>query len=248
MRADIITLLPQIFEKVFDESVLGSAVKNGLIDIVLHQFRDYGDGRHKTVDDTPFGGGPGMVFKPAPLVNCIRDVRKLGIPAPVIGLTPQGATLNQKLVKELAGFDRIILVCGRYEGFDERIIHEFDFQLSIGDYVLTGGEIAAMTVVDAVSRMIPGTVGCEDSVIQDSFYDGVLDHPQYTRPASWEGLDVPSVLQEGNHGLINKYRRSRSLLTTAVSRPDIFASADLSDSDKDIFQNLLSLEDSNNLK
>lgn len=248
MRVDIITLLPQIFEKVFDESVLGSAVKNGLIDIVLHQFRDYGDGRHKTVDDTPFGGGPGMVFKPAPLVNCIRDVRKLGIPAPVIGLTPQGAPLNQNLVKELAEFDRIILVCGRYEGFDERIIHEFDFQLSIGDYVLTGGEIAAMTVVDAVSRMIPGTVGCEDSVIQDSFYDGVLDHPQYTRPASWEGLDVPSVLQEGNHALINKYRRSRSLLTTVVSRPDIFASADLSDSDKEIFQSLLNLEDTNNLK
>lgn len=248
MRADIITLLPQIFEKVFDESVLGSAVKNGLIDIVLHQFRDYGDGRHKTVDDTPFGGGPGMVFKPAPLVNCIRDVRKLDIPAPVIGLTPQGVPLNQDLVKELAGFDRIILVCGRYEGFDERIIHEFDFQLSIGDYVLTGGEIAAMAVIDAVSRMIPGTVGCKDSVIQDSFYEGVLDHPQYTRPAEWEGLEVPSILQEGNHALINKYRRSRSLLTTAVSRPDIFASADLSDSDKELFQTLLSQEDSNNLK
>ena len=186
MRVDIITLLPQIFEKVFDESVLGAAVKNGLIDIVLHQFREYGEGRHKTVDDTPFGGGPGMVFKPAPLVNCIRDVRKKGIHAPVIGLTPQGMPLNQCLVKELALFDRIILVCGRYEGFDERIINEFDFQLSIGDYVLTGGEIAAMTVVDAVSRMIPGTVGCEESVIQDSFYEGILDHPQYTRPANWE--------------------------------------------------------------
>ena len=239
MRVDIITLLPQIFEKVFDESVLGSAVKNGLIDIVMHQFRDYGDGRHKTVDDTPFGGGPGMVFKPAPLVNCIRDVRKLDIPAPVKGLTPQGAVLNQNLVKELSKFDRIILVCGRYEGFDERIISEFDFQLSIGDYVLTGGEIAAMTVVDAVSRMIPGTVGCQDSVIQDSFYEGVLDHPQYTRPATWEGLSVPSVLQEGNHAFINKYRRSRSLLTTAISRPDVFAAADLSESDKEVIQDLL---------
>ncbi len=248
MRVDIITLLPQIFDKVFDESVLGSAVKNGLIEVVMHQFRDYGDGRHKTVDDTPFGGGPGMVFKPAPLTNCIRDVRKLGIPAPVIGLTPQGVPLNQKLVKELAKFDRIILVCGRYEGFDERILHEFDFQLSIGDYVLTGGEIAAMTVVDAVSRMIPGTVGCQDSVIQDSFYDGVLDHPQYTRPANWEGLAVPQVLQDGNHALINNYRRSRSLLTTAVSRPDVFAAADLSDDDKKAFQELLSSSDINKLK
>ncbi|MBP5468867.1 MAG: tRNA (guanosine(37)-N1)-methyltransferase TrmD [Candidatus Riflebacteria bacterium] len=239
MRVDIITLLPQIFEKVFDESVLGSAVKNGLIDIVMHQFRDYGDGRHKTVDDTPFGGGPGMVFKPSPLVNCIRDVRKMSIPAPVIGLTPQGVSFNQDLVKEMAQFDRIILVCGRYEGFDERIIHEFDFQLSIGDYVLTGGEIAAMTVVDAVSRMIPGTVGCQDSVIQDSFYEGMLDHPQYTRPSIWEGLEVPKVLQNGNHALINKYRRSRSLLTTSVTRPDVFATCDLSDSDKEIFQELI---------
>ena len=240
MRVDIITLLPQIFEKVFDESVLGSAVKNGLIDIVMHQLRDYGEGKHKTVDDTPFGGGPGMIFKPSPLVNCIRDVRKLSIPAPVIGLTPQGASLNQDLVKELAKFDRIILVCGRYEGFDERIIHEFDFQLSIGDYVLTGGEIAAMTVVDAISRMIPGTVGCQDSVIQDSFYEGMLDHPQYTRPSIWEELEVPKVLQNGIHALINKYRRSRSLLTTAVSRPDVFVSTDLSDSDKEIFQELIS--------
>ena len=234
MRVDIITLLPQIFEKVFDESVLGSAVNNGLINIVLHQFRDYGDGRHKTVDDTPFGGGPGMVFKPKPLVSCIRDVRKLDVPAPVIGLTPQGVRLNQNLVKELAKFDRLILVCGRYEGFDERILHEFDFQLSIGDYVLTGGEIAAMTVVDSVSRMIPGTVGC-----QDSFYDGVLDHPQYTRPASWEGLEVPKVLQEGNHALISKYRRSKSLINTLVNRADVFSTTELEDLDKDLIQELL---------
>ncbi len=240
MRVDIITLLPQIFENVFDESVLGSAVKSGLIDIVLHNFRDYGDGKHKTVDDTPFGGGPGMVFKPTPLVNCIRDVRKKSIPAPVIGLTPQGEPFTQNLGKELAKFDRLILVCGRYEGFDERIIHEFDFQLSIGDYVLTGGEFAAMTVVDAISRMIPGTVGCQDSVIQDSFYEGILDHPQYTRPASWEGLEVPNVLLNGNHAFINKYRRSRALLTTIVSRPDVFATTNLSDSDKDIIQELIS--------
>ena len=239
MRVDIITLLPTIFDKVFDESVLGSAVRNGLIDIAVHQFRDYGDGRHRTVDDTPFGGGPGMVFKPAPLVNCIRDVRRLAGPGPVNGLTPQGAQLNQNLVRQLADFDRLILVCGRYEGFDERIIHEFDLQLSIGDYVLTGGEIAAMTIVDAVSRMIPGTVGRQESVEQDSFYQGLLDHPQYTRPAVWEGLAVPQVLQDGNHAHITSFRHCRSLLTTAVSRPDVFAVADLNEEDRDSLQSLL---------
>lgn len=240
MRVDIVTLLPGIFDKVFDESVLGSAVRNGLIEIALHHFRDYGDGRHRTVDDTPFGGGPGMVLKPGPLVNCLRDVRRSGPPGPVIGLTPQGVKLNQELVKELAGFERIILVCGRYEGFDERIINEFDLQLSIGDYVLTGGEIAAMTVVDAVSRMIPGTVGRQESVEQDSFYEGLLDHPQYTRPANWEGLEVPMVLQDGNHAHIDKFRHCRSLLTTAVSRPDVLAVANLSDDDREALQSLLS--------
>jgi len=239
MRVDIVTLLPTIFDKIFDESVLGSAVRNGLIEIALHHFRDYGDGRHRTVDDTPFGGGPGMVLKPKPLVSCLRDVRKLGVPAPVIGLTPQGIRLDQQVVKELAGFERIILVCGRYEGFDERIVHEFDLQLSIGDYVLTGGEIAAMAVVDAVSRMIPGTVGSKESVEQDSFYRGLLDHPQYTRPAIWEDFEVPQVLQDGNHAHIDKFRTARSLLNTAINRPDVLALADLSDDDRVALQTLL---------
>ncbi|MDD2998914.1 MAG: tRNA (guanosine(37)-N1)-methyltransferase TrmD [Erysipelotrichia bacterium] len=245
MRVDIVTLLPGVFDKIFDESVLGSAIRNGLIEIVVHQLREYGDGRHRTVDDTPFGGGPGMVLKPAPLVACLRDVRRLGSSAPVIGLTPQGLPLDQTLVKELAGFERIILVCGRYEGFDERIVHEFDLQLSIGDYVLTGGEIAAMAVVDAVSRMIPGTVGSHESVEQDSFYEGLLDHPQYTRPAAWEGLKVPKVLQDGNHAHIEKFRHCRSLLTTAVSRPDVFAAANLSEKDREALQSLLLSEQKN---
>jgi tRNA (guanine37-N1)-methyltransferase len=239
MRVDIITLIPSVFDKLFDESVLGSAVKNGLIDVNIHQFREYGDGKHRTVDDTPFGGGPGMVFKPDPMIRCINDIRKLGVVAPVIGLTPQGIPLNQKIVKELATLDRIILVCGRYEGFDERIVHEFDLQLSIGDYVLTGGEIAAMTIVDAISRMIPGTVGCHESVEQDSFYEGLLDHPQYTRPANWKGFQVPTVLTDGNHAHIKEFRHSRSLLNTAVNRPDVFSAAELSDEDRKSFQLLL---------
>lgn len=242
MRVDIVTLLPGIFDNVFAESVLGSAVRNGLIEIALHNFRDYGDGRHRTVDDTPFGGGPGMLLKPGPLVNCLDDVRSAAQPAPVIGLTPQGLKFDQQVARQLAGFSRIILVCGRYEGFDERIISEFDLQLSIGDYVLTGGEIAAMAVVDAVSRMIPGTVGRQESVEQDSFFDGLLDHPQYTRPATWEGKGVPAVLQEGNRALIEEWRRARSLLTTAVNRPDVFREAVLNDKERQNFQQLLKTE------
>lgn len=242
MRVDIITLLPGIFDNVFAESVLGSAIRNGLIEIVLHNFREYGDGRHRTVDDTPFGGGPGMVLKPGPLINCLNEVRKAAQPAPVIGLTPQGVRFDQQAARQLAQFERIILVCGRYEGFDERIINEFDLQLSIGDYVLTGGEIAAMAVVDAVSRMIPGTVGRQESVEQDSFFDGLLDHPQYTRPATWEGQKVPAVLQEGNHALIEEWRRARSLLTTAVNRPDVFRNAVLNDKERQNFQQLLKTE------
>lgn len=239
MRVDIVTLLPGIFDNVFAESVLGSAIRNGLIEIVLHNFREYGDGRHRTVDDTPFGGGPGMLLKPGPLINCLNEVRKAAQPAPVIGLTPQGVRFDQQAARQLAQFERIILVCGRYEGFDERIINEFDLQLSIGDYVLTGGEIAAMAVVDAVSRMIPGTVGRQESVEQDSFFDGLLDHPQYTRPATWEGKKVPAVLQEGNHALIEEWRRARSLLTTAVNRPDVFRNAVLNDKERQNFQQLL---------
>ncbi|GAB4277924.1 MAG: tRNA (guanosine(37)-N1)-methyltransferase TrmD [Candidatus Rifleibacteriota bacterium] len=239
MRVDIVSLLPGIFENVFDESVLGSAIRNGLIEIVLHNFREYGDGRHRTVDDAPFGGGPGMVLKPGPLINCLNDIRAAGISAPVIGLTPQGVPFKQSVARQLAEFDRVILVCGRYEGFDERIVAEFDLQLSIGDYVLTGGEIAAMTIVDAVSRMIPGTVGRQESVEQDSFYHGLLDHPQYTRPAVWNEQKVPGVLMQGNHALIDKWRRKQSLLSTAVTRPDAFRVADLSDADREAFQQML---------
>ena len=239
MRVDIITLLPKIFDNVFNESVLGTAINTGLIDVKIHHFREYGIGNHRMVDDTPFGGGPGMLLKPEPIVECIRDVRRSGKPAPVIGLTPQGVPLNQQLVKEIAKLDRIILVCGRYEGFDERIIPDFDLQISIGDYVLTGGEIAVMTMVDSISRMIPGTVGSIESVEQDSFFDGALDHPQYTRPAQWENRETPHVLTGGNHAHIVNFRRSRALLSTAVNRPDVFKKLKLTDNDKELLQEVL---------
>lgn len=236
MRIDIITIVPALFDNVFNESVLGSAVKNGLIEIHIHSFRKYGIGRHRVVDDTAFGGGPGMILKPEPLITCIRDVKALDKACPVIGLSPQGITLNQQIIKELYKFERLILVCGRYEGFDERIINEFDCEISLGDYVLTGGEIAAAALVDAISRMIPGTVGCQESVEQDSFYEGLLDFPQYTRPAVWQQNEVPRVLQNGNHAEITAYRRQKALLATAIKRPDLFASTHISDEDKELLQ------------
>lgn len=241
MRVDIVTLLPGLFDKVFEESVLGSAVKNGLIEVRLHNFRDYSEGRHRVVDDTAFGGGPGMVLKPEPLVMCLSDVRQQGEVCPVTGLSPQGVRFDQSVARQLALLDRLILVCGRYEGFDERVVSQFDLELSLGDYVITGGEIAAMAVVDAVSRMIPGTVGRKESVEQDSFYHGLLDHPQYTRPAEWNGQAVPEVLQQGNHALIDAWRRQHSLAATALHRPDVFAAARLNDHDRQLLQNLISL-------
>ena len=223
MRIDILTLIPGTFDRVFEESILGAAKKAGTLDIRLHNFREFSRDRHKTVDDAPFGGGPGMLIKPEPLVEAIRTIRKDGPPAPVFGLTPQGIPLSQPLVKRFARFERLILVCGRYEGFDDRLLSEFDAEISVGDYVLTGGEFAAMTIVDAVSRMIPGTVGRSESVQQDSFFTGPLDHPQYTRPAVWEHRGIPEVLRQGHHQHIEDWRRGQALLRTATRRPDVFS-------------------------
>ncbi|RCK79680.1 MAG: tRNA (Guanine37-N1) -methyltransferase [Candidatus Ozemobacter sibiricus] len=239
MRIDILTLLPATFTGVFDESILGAARRNGLIDIRIHPFRPYGEGRHRTVDDTPFGGGPGMVLKPGPLAAALADLRKDGPPAPVIGLTPQGHVFDQTMARELARLPRVILVCGRYEGFDERILPEFDLQISIGDYVLTGGEFPAMVVVDALSRMIPGTVGDPDSVREDSFFDGTLDHPQYTRPAIWQERAIPAVLRDGHHSRIADWRRGEALWRTVAHRPDLFRQLALSSRDRALLQDAL---------
>ncbi|MBF0499957.1 MAG: tRNA (guanosine(37)-N1)-methyltransferase TrmD [Candidatus Riflebacteria bacterium] len=239
MKIDILTLIPGMFKNVFDESILGAAVKNDILSIETHSFREFGDGRHKTVDDTAFGGGPGMILKPGPLVEAIRDLRRQGNPGPVIGLTPQGVPFTQSVVRQLAGFSRIILVCGRYEGFDERIRPEFDLEMSIGDYVLTGGEFPAMIVIDAVARMLPGAVGCRESVEHDSFFTGPLDHPQFTRPPVWEGASVPEILTRGHHRMIEDWRRGKSLVRTAIRRPDVFSRLDLTTADGAIFQECL---------
>lgn len=239
MRIDIVTLLPALFDKVFDESILGSARKSGVIDIRVRDLRPYGEGRHRMVDDTAFGGGPGMVLKPGPLAACLRSLRGEGPAAPTVALTPQGIPFDQDLARELSRLPRLILVCGRYEGFDERLGPEFDVQLSVGDYVMTGGEFAAMTVVDAVSRMIPGTVGRQESVEQDSFYDGFLDHPQYTRPPTWEDHTVPDCLLGGHHARIQAWRRGRSLIATAMHRPDLLSRRPIAAQDAVYFQESL---------
>ncbi|MBF0545837.1 MAG: tRNA (guanosine(37)-N1)-methyltransferase TrmD [Candidatus Riflebacteria bacterium] len=239
MEIDILTLIPGAFQGVFSESILGNALKQGILKVNLISFREYGEGKHRVVDDAAFGGGPGMILKPGPLTTAIRDIRNTGKAAPIVGLTPQGVKLTQNLLREMSHMPRIVLVCGRYEGFDERIRREFDLEISLGDYVLSGGEIAAMVFVDAMARLLPGTVGDKASVEQDSFYDGPLDHPQYTRPSEWEGLSTPQVLAEGNHSKISNWRKAQGLLKTAVRRPDLFCRLNLGGKEKEHLRDCL---------
>ena len=243
MIIDILTILPQVFDKVFDESILGAARKNGLIDIHIHNLREFGEGRHKVLDDSPFGGGPGMVMKADPMARALADIRTRAPGAPVIGLTPQGTPLNQEILKELVRLPRLVLVCGRYEGFDDRILSGFDAEISLGDYVISGGEFAAMVMVDGLSRLIPGTVGRMESVEQDSFYQGRLDHPQFTRPACWQQREVPAPLTAGNHREIESWRLRSSLMRTAIRRPDLLFRLPLASEDREAFQDAVRAPD-----
>lgn len=231
MRIDILTLFPGMFSGPFAESIVKRAVDRNILSIAIHNLRDWGLGKHKVVDDSPFGGGAGMVMKPEPLFEAVEAVRtESNSPsAPVILLTPQGRVFNQKLAAEMATFDRFILVCGHYEGIDERIReHLVTDEISIGDYVLTGGELAAMVVVDAVVRHLPGVLGSEESAVEDSHTRGLLEYPQYTRPQNYHGWEVPEVLLSGNHARIARWRREQSILRTFTRRPDLFEKAELS--------------------
>jgi len=229
MRIDILTIFPGMFRGPFEESIVKRAVEKGLVRIFVHDIRDYASDRHRTVDDYPYGGGPGMVMKAEPLFAAVEAVQgQAAEQGPVVLLTPQGRLFNQGVAGELARHDRLMLVCGHYEGVDARV-HQYlaTDEISVGDYVLSGGELAAMVVVDAVVRQIPGALGSPESAADDSFSQGLLEYPQYTRPADFRGMVVPEVLLSGNHGEIARWRRRQSLLRTAQRRPDLLARADL---------------------
>ncbi len=221
MRFDIITIFPEMFGNVFSVGVLKKALDRNLIEVHIHNLRDFASDKHKQVDDRPFGGKPGMVLKPEPIFAAVEDIRE-DESIPVYLLSPQGRTFSSSFAEELTDYSQIVLICGRYEGVDERVVEYLvTDEISIGDYVLTGGEPAAVVLVDAVSRFVPDVVGKKESVESDSFFTGVLDFPQYTRPRNFRGMNVPEVLFSGDHKKIEDWRKKKSLEKTRLKRPDL---------------------------
>lgn len=237
MRVDILTLFPEIFDGFLNCSIVGRARERAAVDIRVHNIRAYTHDKHHVVDDYPYGGGAGMVLKPEPIfeaVEAIKDELRL-LDVPTILLSPQGRLFKQEIAQQLACCQNLILICGHYEGVDERVAeHLATDEISIGDYLLSGGEVAAMVVVDCVVRLLPGVLGSEKSLVEDSLVQGLLEYPQYTRPEVYRGWSVPSVLLSGNHGEIARWRRRQSLLRTAKRRPDLLAKAVLSVEDKQL--------------
>jgi tRNA (guanine37-N1)-methyltransferase len=232
MKFDILTLFPNLFMPFLEEGVLGRAVKKGLLDISLTDIRSFADGRHKVTDDRPYGGGNGMVMKPGPIYQALKSIERVDADTSVVLLTPQGRRFDQSLAWELSARNHIILICGRYEGVDERIISgHVDLELSIGDYVLSGGELGALVVVDAVSRLVPGVLGGERSNLEDSFEGGLLEHPHFTRPRNFMGQEVPEILLSGDHEKIRVWRRMESLRRTLQKRPDLLKDKTLGQED-----------------
>ncbi|MDR3243956.1 MAG: tRNA (guanosine(37)-N1)-methyltransferase TrmD [Elusimicrobiota bacterium] len=230
MKIDILTIFPKMFESPFSESLIKKAIDNKIIQIRTIDIRSFSKDKHKKVDDKPFGGGAGMVLKPEPIFDALRSlgIRKKNreyknrYKKPfVIYMSPQGKPLNNKVIKRLLKFEKLTILCGHYEGIDERVMKYIDEEISIGDYVLTGGELAAMVLIDSVSRMIPGVIKENDSVINDSFYNDFLDYPHYTRPAVFRGLKVPQQLLSGNHKAIANWRKEQSYIATKKKRPDM---------------------------
>lgn len=238
MEFEILTLFPRLVEGPLGESILGKAVQKGLISVRVRDIRDHAIGKHRVTDDTPYGGGAGMVMKPEPLVGAMEAAREaMSGPARVILMDPQGRRFTQTVARELHEARRIVLVCGRYEGYDERIRAFVDDEISLGDFVLTGGELAALTIVDATARLVPGVLGNEESAGADSFEEGLLEYPQYTRPPEFRGMTVPEILLSGDHAKIARWRRQQALLRTKERRPDLFAQLCLSDKDRKLLEN-----------
>jgi tRNA (guanine37-N1)-methyltransferase len=244
MLIDILCLFPEMFVSPFDQSIIKRAREQGLVDIVTHNIRDYTHDKHHTVDDYPYGGGPGMVLKPEPIFEAVETIKQQvgATEVPVILLTPQGRLFTQPVAQELSLHSHLMLICGHYEGLDERVReHLTTDEISIGDYVLSGGELAAMVIVDTIVRLIPGALGSQSSPISDSHSDGFLEYPQYTRPQVYRGWSVPSVLLSGNHGEIAQWRHRQAVLRTAKRRPDLLNKTTLVDEEKKwISENLLS--------
>jgi tRNA (guanine37-N1)-methyltransferase len=233
MRFDVFTLLPETFIPYLQVSILQKAAERGLVEIALHNIRDWARDKHHTTDDTPYGGGGGMVMKPEPVFEAVESVLGPEPGCPVILLTPQGRVFNHAVAEELVRHERIALLCGRYEGVDERIREGLvSDEISIGDFVLTGGELPALIIIDAVSRLIPGVLGDPDGAADDSHASGLLEYPHYTRPPEFRGQVVPEVLLSGDHGKIEQWRREQSLLRTFKRRPDLLKSASLSIADE----------------
>jgi tRNA (guanine37-N1)-methyltransferase len=229
----IVTLFPEIFSPFENASLIGKAVEKNILKFTYINLRDYSHDKHRSVDDTPYGGGAGMVIKPAPVFEMLEDVKD----SYKVFLTPGGKPYTQSDAARLASLDKpLLLFCGRYEGLDERAVEEFDEQISIGDFVLNGGEVAAMAVVESVSRLLDGVIGNMDSVTEESFSSGLLEYPQYSRPEIFNGKKVPEILLSGNHKLIKEWRKGRSLLKTQKVRPDLFDKYEMSDLEKKLFE------------
>ncbi len=246
MKIDILTLFPEMCESVLNESIIGRARKAQKVELECHNIRDFANNKHNKVDDMPYGGGMGMVMSAEPIYNCYKSLYNEDEPKPhLIYLSPKGTTLTQKKVVELSKLDRIVLLCGHYEGVDERVLEEIvDEQISIGDFVLTGGELPALCLADAVCRMLPGVLSDDLCFEDESHFSGLLEYPQYTRPAEWNGRAVPEVLLSGNHAEIAKWRRKQSLEITRELRPEMFSKIELDKQDR----KLLGLEPEKRVK
>ena len=238
MHIDVLTLFPEMFEGIFGLSIMKRAIDRKLVAIGLHNIRDYTHDKHHTADDYPYGGGAGMVLKPEPIFEAVEAIEKKD-DTPIILLSPQGRLFTQDVAQELAGHSRLILICGHYEGIDERVKeHLATDEISIGDYVLSGGELAAMVVIDGVFRLVPGVLGSEASPLDDSHVGGLLEYPQYTRPPEYRGWPVPEVLLSGNHAQINSWRREQAIRRTLEQRPELLAKAELSSKEERLVERL----------
>lgn len=241
MRMDVLTLFPEMFEGVFNSSILGKAKEKQLVQLNTVNFREFSNNKHNTVDDYPYGGGGGMVLKAEPIFSAVESILEPDAPRPrVILMCPQGETFTQSKAEELAKEDHLIFICGHYEGYDERIReHLVTDELSVGDYVLTGGELPAMVIIDSVARLLPGVLGNETSAVTDSFSTGLLEYPHYTRPAEFRGWKVPDILLSGHHAKVEEWRKQQSLRRTVARRPDLLERIELNKKEKKWLQDIL---------